>query len=156
MHASLHAALALLRRAGRAAGSEALACDLALLIERAKCAGFPLSGIAIDWSKAYDRIPLAYLRVLAVEAGVPDELAGPMLAAYGAPRQVKVGGLAAPPATPSHGIPPGCPAATHWMALAVFGFLRRVEHMVGGAMGREYVGDLLAWLCELVECTPVT
>ena len=102
-----------------------LACDLALLVEKARKLGVHLSGIAIDWSKAYDRIPLAYLDVLAAEAGLPPEIAKPMLAAYRAPRRVRMGPLAGQLQTPTHGIPPGCPAATHngwpWRCLAFFG-----------------------------------
>ena len=94
---------------GSGSGADVKAGDLALLLEEARAAGLPVSGLAVDWSKCYDRLPLAALADVAEAAGVPHEIAAPMLAAYGWPRRIKVDDLASEEITPSCGLAPGCP-----------------------------------------------
>ena len=64
----------------------------------------PLAGVAYDWSKCYDRMPLVLLEELADKIGMPAALKGPMLAAYAAPRRVLFMGLASEEVRPTCGL----------------------------------------------------
>ena len=54
-----------------------------------------MDGIAVDWSKCYDHLPLLVLEELALAAGVPRRAYGPMLSAYFHPWHIVVDGQAA-------------------------------------------------------------
>ena len=65
-----------------------------------------VAGLAVDWSKCYDRLRLSVLRRIAVEAGIPDAIAGPMLAAYGQARRILCEGLTGQLRKPECGLAP--------------------------------------------------
>ena len=79
--------------------------------------GQEAGGLALDVSKAYDRIVLDFLRKVAEAARMPKWLVAPMLDMYKAPRQVRIMDTYGELKVPTHGIVPGCPAATFWMAM---------------------------------------
>ena len=95
----------------------ALAADLALAFTDARASASSLDGLAVDWSKCYDHLPLDALRAVARCANVPRAIAGPMMAAYAHPRRIVADGQTGHLLKPSSGLPPGCPAATHWLAV---------------------------------------
>ena len=112
-----------------------------------------MSGLAFDWSKCYDRLPLAVLETLARAANLPQALWRPMLAAYALPRRVRAGGVAGPECDPSCGLAPGCPAATDWLALLVFCWKHQIQEVaksdeaqsqLADSEGRDYVDDMVA------------
>ena len=94
-----------------------------------------LAGVAYDWSKCYDRLPLSLLRELAGKVGMPDALVEPMLSAYSAPRRVLFSGLASAEVEPTCGLTPGCPATTDWLALLMLPWLLRVRKIPGVKAG---------------------
>ena len=104
-----------------------------------------LAGVAYDWSKCYDRLPLRLLREVAEAAGVPARLVEPMLHAYGLPRRVICEGLAGEVRVPTHGLTPGCPAATDWLALLMTPWLKTVRGQDIEGKGRAYVDDIVGW-----------
>ena len=77
----------ILEPAGPGRAADAQAYEAALVFELARSRGDQLAGVALDWSKCYDRLPLALLEEFAAKAGMPWALVGPMLAAYRQPRR---------------------------------------------------------------------
>lgn len=99
-------------------------------------------GLALDFSKCYDRVPLEVLREVAQRAGVPRRVAEPMIACYVHERRVRADGLAGPAQEPVRGLVPGCPAETHWLALVAHCWAGPVR--AAGGDPRDYVDDLVA------------
>ena len=128
---------------GRAADAQAY--EAALEFELARAKGEPVAGLALDWSKCYDRLPLALVGRFGRIVGVPERLLRPMLAAYGQPRRVLVDGMVGKPRRPVCGLAPGCPAATHWVALVMAPWLFRARRVAETARARAYVDDLTGW-----------
>ena len=116
-----------LLRQGAAAAPDAKAGELAFLISRARVSKKALSGLAVDWSKCYDRLPLSVLAEVMMAAGVPSAISAPMLAAYCFPRRICVDGVASEERRPTHGLAPGCPAATDWLCLLIHCWRARVN-----------------------------
>ena len=107
----------LLGDGGRRRSAESLALGTAVEIAVVRALDLALAGLAVDWSKCYDRLPLGVLRLVADAAGLPEALVGPMLAAYGHRRRVVSKGVAGEEGWPTCGLTPGCPAATDWLVL---------------------------------------
>ena len=105
---------------GEACGPDVKAGELGVRLASARLSGDIVSGLALDWSECYDRLPLAVLETLAQAAKLPPALWRPMLAAYALPRRVRADEVAGPECDPVCGLAPGCPAATDWLALLVF------------------------------------
>ena len=93
------------------------AWDLAAAAVIARSAGQELAGLAIDWSKAYDHVGLAFLGRVLERARVPIQVSRPVLAAYAFKRRVVIAGAVGEIICPTHGIAPGCPLAVDIMAL---------------------------------------
>ena len=129
---------------GPAASAATQAADLALLLQQARTTGWQIDGLAVDWSKCYDRLPLPVLSALAEAAGIPPAVASPMLAAYGFPRRLVADSMAGALHSPSCGLTPGCPAATHWLALLMFCWAQELLLHEPTVVHREYVDDLTA------------
>eukprot|EP00974_Lingulodinium_polyedra_P113842 11022503-Lingulodinium_polyedra.AAC.1 len=77
---------------GSLRGAEELAWELAVELEAAEAGGEHIAGAALDWKKAFDRVPLSTVRVALARAGVPAWLAGPACSAYEADRRLRVDG----------------------------------------------------------------
>ena len=75
-------------------------------LEAAEAAGEDICGAAVDWRKAFDHISLTLLRQVLGRAGVPVWLMEPMLAAYSAPKRLRVEGALGQIWTPTSGILP--------------------------------------------------
>ena len=56
---------------GDACGPDVKAGDLALRLAAARLLGDHIGGLALDWSKCYDRLPLHLLQQVAEAAGQP-------------------------------------------------------------------------------------
>ena len=108
-----------------------------MLLSKARITGEHITGLALDWSKCYDRLPLGILTQVAAAAGVPEAISRPMFHAYGLPRLVKSEGAASVPEQPTHGLAPGCPAATDWLALLVFCWKAKVNSIDDQTAGRD-------------------
>lgn len=79
---------------GSPPGGALQAFDLGLELDAAQAAGVAIAGLALDWSKCYDRMLLALLQQLAWRARLPLTVWRPMVDAYASPRFVCVGGMA--------------------------------------------------------------
>eukprot|EP00972_Heterocapsa_arctica_P078195 11532256-Heterocapsa_arctica.AAC.2 len=141
-----------LRVNGSGSAADWQAYELALIIAEARAKGKGLAGLATDWSKCYDRLPLDILKMVAREAGIPDAIAGPMLRAYGQPRRIGFDGLVGEEKRPSCGFSPGCPAATDWLALVKTPWLKRARAISDQVSARAYVDDLTSWSKDPVDC----
>jgi len=106
-----------------------------------------IAGLAVDWSKCYDRLRLSVLKSIAAAAGLPGSISGPMLAAYGQARRVLCEGMAGALRVPNCGLAPGCPAATDWLAMLMFPWLVKAREAKEEEERRcrAYVDDLTAW-----------
>eukprot|EP00974_Lingulodinium_polyedra_P080556 7804400-Lingulodinium_polyedra.AAC.1 len=62
---------------GAVRGAEELAWEFSVELEAAEAAGEWIAGAALDWRKAFDRIPFPAVEVALRRAGVPDWLARP-------------------------------------------------------------------------------
>ena len=129
---------------GEACGPDVRAGELALRLAAARLLGGVVGGLALNWSKCYDRLPLTALADIAKAARMPQELRGPMLHAYGMPRMVRADGVASAAHKPSCGLAPGCPGATDWLALLVHLWKARIAAVSDRSEGRDYVDDVVA------------
>ena len=133
-----------LLEAGPMASAESLANDLAFIMQRARAFGAHFDGVALDWSKCYDRMPLPLVEEALRAAGVPSELVRPLVDMYKAPRRVLADGRAGEERVPTHCIPAGCPMATMVLALFTYAWRCELHACVRGAQSRAYVDDLTA------------
>ena len=69
----------------------------------------------------------------------------PMLFAYALPRCVKADGSASSPEPPTHGLAPGCPGATDWLAMLALCWTAPVTVLDDYNHARDYVDDLVGW-----------
>ena len=112
-------------------GSEDQGLLLTYALAEGRATGVEVSAAAVDLSKAYDRMPLQLLAAMAWAIGMPLcwaigmplWLALPYLHMYSAPRVVKVAAAYGQALLPTHGLVPGCPAATDCMAVATWIFV---------------------------------
>ncbi len=125
-------------------GAAGLAWQLAYEVEQALFHGMHVSGLAVDWKKAYDSVVLAKLRTALETAGWPREIREPMLCAYSAPRRVREAGLLGPLWEPVAGIPAGCPLAVHALAVFLQPWAARARLQDESALLRLYVDDTTA------------
>ena len=124
-------------------GAEKLAWQLALELEAAEAAGEDVCGAALDWRKAFDSVSLSSLGPLLRRAGVPAWLVEPLLAAYSAPRRLRVEGALGDRWMPTSGILPGCALAVFVLSVALRPWDRRMERAVAPCLRRRlYVDDL--------------
>eukprot|EP00974_Lingulodinium_polyedra_P104583 10123975-Lingulodinium_polyedra.AAC.1 len=82
-------------------------------LETAGAAGEAVAGAALGWRNAFDNVPLSHVEAALSRARVPGWVAGPIMAAYGAERRLRVDQAVGDAWSPTRGILPGC-------ALAVF------------------------------------
>ena len=125
-------------------GPEGQAWDLAWALAVAPVQGQAVSGVAVDLSKCYDSVRLPLLRRVLAAAGWPQAIAGPMLAAYGAPRRLRVGEAIGAFVPPRAGLPAGCPLAVSALAVLTWPWQLAVQR-AGATDARRYVDDLTAW-----------
>ena len=117
-------------------------------LHKACARGGRVAGLTVDWSKCYDRLPLAALEEAVRAARIPPAVWRPMLAAYRLPRLVRADGLGAPARSPSCGLAPGCPAATDWLALVMHCWTARIRERAPALLTRAYVDDLSAFTTD--------
>eukprot|EP00972_Heterocapsa_arctica_P006624 968757-Heterocapsa_arctica.AAC.2 len=98
-----HAKAGVLRAKGSGCATDCQAYELALILAEAIAKDQPLAGLATDWSKCYDRLPLDILRVVADDAGIPKAMSGPMIRAYGQPCRIGFDSLIGEEKRPSCG-----------------------------------------------------
>ena len=116
--------------------AECLAAELALRLTASHATGVDLGGLALDWAKCYDTMPLVLLRRVAERVGMPAALSEPMLAAYAQPRAVSLAGAVAEEDVPVCGLAPGCPRANAWLALVVHMYrVPLLASLMAGAAG---------------------
>ena len=126
-------------------GAEELAWGLALELEAAEAAGETICGSALDWSEAFDHVSLRLLCRVLERAGVPPWLREPMLAAYSAPRRLRVDGALGGQWLPSSGILPGCALAVFALSVLVRPWYQRTGRIQDSLRRRVYVDDLTLW-----------
>ena len=99
----------------------------------------------MDFSKCYDPVRLPLLARALAAAAWPSGLVRPLLAAYGAPRRLRVGGALGDPWAPATGIPTGCPLAVDVLAVFTFAWIAATRRAAPAFACRAYVDDLTAW-----------
>ena len=129
---------------GSGASAETLAADLALLMQRARAQGEHVDGLALDWRKCYDHMPLSVVEGALRAAGFADALVGPIIDMYRAPRRIVADGLCGERRHPTHCIPAGCPAATMVLALITYCWRCELHRIELQAASRTYVDDMTA------------
>ena len=135
---------------------------MSLDFELSRIRGSRAAGIALDWSKCYDRISLSVLRRAAELAGIPQQMAALMISIYESPRHIRIDTAVGMRMAPVRGLVPGCPAATDWMTLLTWPWLCKVRSLNDRIKGRAWVDDLTAWmegpteeLCDFIDQTLV-
>ena len=125
-------------------GADGQAWGLAWDLAVAPATGAVVAGIATDLSKCYDGVRLPLLRRLLAAAGWPAGLVAPLLAAYSAPRRLRVGDALGAFVSPAAGLPAGCPLAVSVLAVLTWPWQVAVA-ATGATRARRYVDDLTAW-----------
>ena len=92
--------------------SEELGLLAAGLLEQAQATNRDGAVLALDQSKAYDRVPLDLLAVLLRDCGVHPAIGGPMLCMAKSARRIKVLDAIGGCRQPTSSLTPGCPMAT--------------------------------------------
>ena len=100
-------------------GASGQAWELAWAYAVARANGEEFGGLAVDFRKAYDSVRLGLVRRALLAAGWPAAVWGPLVAvaAYEAPRRLRVAGAMGPAWAPASGIPAGCPLAVDVLAV---------------------------------------
>ena len=130
-------------------GADSQAYELSLRLALARLAGVTVSGLAIDWSKCYDRLPLQVLKDLSLHLGLPAGLWMPMLDMYSRPRAILLQGGIGQAQAPSHGLPPGCPCAVDWLTLVMSMLTRATSNIAPTVQSRPYVDDITSDISTL-------
>ena len=123
-------------------GADTQAFELSMRLALARLSGVTISGLAIDWSKCYDRLPLHVLKDLSVHLGIPSRLWQPMMDMYARPRALLLQGGIGQAIAPTHGLPPGCPCAVDWLTLVMCMLTRATVNLAPMVQSRPYVDDI--------------
>ena len=126
---------------------------MADLVEGASAQGKEVAAIFLDCSKCYERVPLAPLKSVLLEAGLPPALVGPAVAMYKGDWRLLVHRTVSDPVRPHNGIPAGCGLAVDilhaYLARALgesgahlVSYRKYVDDMVLVAVGRRVGPDL--------------
>ena len=92
--------------------AEELGLLAAGMLEEAEATNRDGAVLAVDQSKAYDRVPLDLLEELLRDSGVHPAIGGPMLCMARSRRRIKVLDAIGESRQPTSGLVPGCPMAT--------------------------------------------
>lgn len=123
-------------------GADTQAYELALRMAWARTTGEALSGVAIDWTKCYDKVALDVLPRVAEAARLPAAIWRPMYSMYTATRSVLLNGSVGEAALPTHGITAGCPLAGEMLALVAHMLVAKLRDISPRVFPRPYVDDL--------------
>ena len=136
-------------------GADTQAYELSLRLALARLSGVTVSGLAIDWSKCYDRLPLSVLQDLSIHLGLPERLWRPMVNMYSRPRAVLLQGGIGQALAPTHGLPPGCPCAVDWLTLVMYMLTQATTGIGPTVQSRPYVDDITSDVTTLVNAEAV-
>lgn len=115
----------------------------ALGLEQAMLDGEDLCGAALDFSKAFDNIPIAIALRLLRELGLPDEILGPLTAMYAnLERRFKIRGSVGEAFRATNGIMQGCPLSVLLLNAIVSVLTRVLEAHVPDIAAASYVDDI--------------
>ena len=126
-------------------GPEGQAWGLAWELAVAPAWGHTVSGAAVDLTKCYDSVRHPLLRRALGAAGWPTGILEPLLAAYSAPRRLRVGDAIGRLTPPRAGLPAGCPIAVSALAVLTWPWQVAVSR-AGATSARRYADDLTAWV----------
>ncbi len=112
---------------GRLVAAEELALLAAGVLEEAEATGQEAAILALDQSKAYDRVPHDLVEELVDRSGLHPAIGRPMLNMICGPKRVKVLDIAGQERQPTSGLVPGCPMATFVMELLLHRWRSRVR-----------------------------
>ena len=129
---------------GMAASAEVQAADLALILQRARAGGLHVDGLALDWSKCYDHMPLGVVGDALRACGLASSFVSLITDMYSAPRRIVADGLCGHRRVPTHCIPPGCPAATMILSVFTYGWRCEISVVEIRMVSRTYVDDMTA------------
>ena len=126
-------------------GASGQAWELAWAHAVARAKGDEFGGLAVDFRKAYDSVRLGLVRRALLAAGWPAALWGPVVAAYEAPRRLRVAGAMGQPWLPTSGIPAGCPLAVDVLAVISIVWAVALAAAPLPPVARRFVDDLTCW-----------
>eukprot|EP01061_Rhynchopus_euleeides_P032944 TRINITY_DN5492_c0_g1_i3.p1 TRINITY_DN5492_c0_g1~~TRINITY_DN5492_c0_g1_i3.p1 ORF type:complete len:953 (-),score=132.75 TRINITY_DN5492_c0_g1_i3:831-3539(-) len=125
-------------------GAEDVYWHLAALIEQATQTGRPLYGVALDFKKCFDTVPIDITFRLAGELGFNPAVLGTLRAAYaGMQRHFRVSGTIGEGFLPTNGIMQGCPISVVLINVLISVWVRMADSRQG-ARGLSYVDDVYA------------
>ena len=115
---------------------------LALKVEHALLIGEDLSGIALEYSKCFDRIPIDIVFKLAQRLGMPDLITTPLRSMYSCLRRRFVfAGAVGQPFVATNGILQGCPLSIMMLNLLVNIWARAIKVEVPEACPYGFADD---------------
>ena len=125
-------------------GAEDLIWHLAARIEEAHLTGQPLYGVALDFKKCFDTVPIDLTFCLAAELGFDGRVLRTLRAAYGSmQRHFRVSGTIGEGFLPTNGIMQGCPISVVLINVLVGVWMRMAEHRQG-TRALSFVDDVYA------------
>ncbi|KAJ9441889.1 hypothetical protein DIPPA_12255 [Diplonema papillatum] len=132
-------------------GTDDLVWHLAALIEEAHVTGEPLYGLALDFKKCFDSVPIDIAFRLAEELGFHPTVLQTLRAAYsGMQRHFRIGTELGEGFVPTNGIMQGCPLSVVLINVLISVWMRHVAD-IEAAIPLSYVDDVYALLKSLAQ-----
>ncbi|KAJ9448175.1 RNA-directed DNA polymerase from mobile element jockey [Diplonema papillatum] len=132
-------------------GTDDLVWHLAALIEEAHLTGEPLYGLALDFKKCFDTVPIDIAFRLAEELGFDPTVLRTLRAAYsGMQRHFRMGPVVGEGFVPTNGIMQGCPLSVVLINVLISVWMRHVAD-IEAAIPLSYVDDVYALLKSLAQ-----
>ena len=115
-----------------------------------------LAGAALDFSKAFDNVPIAITLAVLKRLGLHERIFNPLLDTCAQlQRRFKIRGCLGSPFIATHGIMQGCPLSALLLNAIVMVMTSAVQEKVPEGIDKSYVDDLALMTCgqeQLREC----
>ena len=124
-------------------------------VEKSLLEGTPLAGVALDYSKCFDRIPLKITFKLAEHLGMHVSIRRPLQAMYGQlRRRFQVAGSLGAEFAATNGILQGCPLSVVLVNMLMNVWTLAVKAEVGGAVPQSFADDANMTACSGAALQP--
>ncbi|KAJ9458234.1 hypothetical protein DIPPA_06767 [Diplonema papillatum] len=132
-------------------GTDDLIWHLAALIEEAHLTGEPLYGLALDFRKCFDSVPIEIAFKLAGELGFNEVVLRTLRVAYASmQRHFRMGATVGEGFIPTNGIMQGCPLSVILINVLISVWMRHIAD-IEAAIPLSYVDDVYAMLKSLAN-----
>ncbi|CAE8600524.1 unnamed protein product, partial [Polarella glacialis] len=123
-------------------GTEDVYWSLALRIECALLQGTPLTGVSFDYSKCFDRVPVAILLRLVTELGMDSRICAPVRTMYSnLRRRFRINGSVGDEFRTTNGILQGCPLSVLFLNALVAIWCKAIDKEVPLASPSAFADD---------------